>query len=75
VLGKCAQSISRDNTIHIIGCDSRTSSQWRAGADSSLINVAVGRCLTDPSNGRTKGEAVRLSPCTGDANQRFTLPP
>jgi hypothetical protein len=72
--GRCAQSIPGDNTVHIIGCDGRSSARWRAGANGSLTNTATSRCLTDPANGGSKGTAVRLNACTGDANQRWRLP-
>jgi hypothetical protein len=69
--GRCAQSITGDNTVHIIGCDGRSSARWRAGANGSLVNTGTGQCLTDPANGDSKGTAVRLNACTGDANQRW----
>ena len=72
--GKCAQSLAADTAIAITGCDGRASTKWRAGANSSLVSVNIGQCLTDPRNGGNNGEAVRLSACNGNANQRFTLP-
>jgi hypothetical protein len=72
--GGCAQSLAADTAIAITGCDGRASTKWRAGANSSLVSVNIGQCLTDPGNGGSNGEAVRLSACNGNANQRFTLP-
>jgi ricin-type beta-trefoil lectin protein len=74
VAGKCAQSLAADTAIAVTGCDGRASTKWRAGANSSLVSVNIGQCLTDPRNGGNNGEAVRLAACTGNANQHFTLP-
>ncbi|MFI7599996.1 ricin-type beta-trefoil lectin domain protein [Actinoplanes sp. NPDC049681] len=70
VSGRCAQ-VARDGDIRTIGCDDRESSQWRAGPHGSLVNPATGHCLTDPG---TPGATVRAEPCTGAAEQRWTLP-
>lgn len=73
VVGKCAQ-VTGDSTVHIIGCDSRAQSQWRAGAGNALVNVATGACLTDPDAGARSGAGVRVAACADTANQQWALP-
>jgi hypothetical protein len=73
VVGKCAQVVD-DRTVHIIGCDTRTSAQWRAAAGNALLNVATGDCLTDPAAGARNGAGVVVEACAATANQRWTLP-
>jgi hypothetical protein len=73
VVGKCAQ-VTADTTVHIIGCDGRSQSQWRAGAGDTLVNVATGQCLTDPEAGARSGAGVRVTPCAATADQRWSLP-
>ncbi|MCY1144572.1 ricin-type beta-trefoil lectin domain protein [Actinoplanes sp. Pm04-4] len=72
VQGKCALAVG-DNTVEIVGCDGRTPAQWRV-SNQRLINAATGTCLTDPSSGRNSGTGVTVTPCTGSANQRWSLP-
>jgi hypothetical protein len=72
VMGKCALVIG-DDTVHIVSCDGRTTAQWRA-SNSTLVNAANGKCLTDPSAGRTSGTPVIVSACGGSASQRWSLP-
>ncbi|MET0423194.1 MAG: ricin-type beta-trefoil lectin domain protein, partial [Actinoplanes sp.] len=72
VLGMCALVVG-DNTVHITGCDGRTPAQWRVSGQR-LINAANDGCLTDPSGGRTSGAGVTVTPCTGSAGQRWSLP-
>jgi Ricin-type beta-trefoil lectin domain len=62
-----------DGTVHITGCDGRTPAQWRVSGQR-LINAASDGCLTDPSGGRTSGTGVTVTPCTGSAGQRWSLP-
>lgn len=70
--GKCALIVG-DNTVHIVSCDGRTTAQWHA-SNSTLVNAANGRCLTDPSGGRGSGTPVVVSTCGGSASQRWSLP-
>jgi hypothetical protein len=72
VSGKCALLVG-DNTVHIVGCDGRTTAQWRASGQL-LMSAAGGGCLTDPSGGRASGTAVTVTPCGGSAGQRWSLP-
>jgi hypothetical protein len=72
VMGKCALTVG-DDTVHIVSCDARTTAQWQA-SNSTLVNAANGKCLTDPSGGRTSGTAVIVSACGGSASQRWSLP-
>lgn len=74
VVGMWCAAPVEDGTMHIAVCDRRPAAQWRAGPDRSLVAVASGGCLTDPSNGTRSGEWVRLASCTGAGNQRWRLP-
>lgn len=70
--GKCALIVG-DDSVHIVSCDGRTTAQWRA-SNSTLINAANGKCLTDPSGGGRSGTPVVVSTCGGSASQRWSLP-
>jgi hypothetical protein len=70
--GKCALIVG-DNTVHIVSCDGRTTAQWHA-SNSTLVNAANAKCLTDPSGGRLSGTPVIVSTCGGSASQRWSLP-
>ena len=72
VAGKCAL-VEGDNTVHIVGCDGRTTAQWSV-AGQRLINAANSRCLTDPSGGSRSGTGVTVTECDGSAKQRWSLP-
>jgi len=72
VQGMCALIVG-DNTVHITGCDTRTTAQWRVSGQQ-LINEANGRCLTDPAAGATPGTTVTVTACNGRANERWSLP-
>jgi ricin-type beta-trefoil lectin protein len=72
VSGKCALVVG-DGTVHIVGCDGRTTAQWRV-AGRALINASDARCLTDPSDGTRSGAGVTVTPCTGSAEQSWNLP-
>ena len=73
VVGRCAQ-VTADATVHIIGCDTRSAAQWRAGPDRTLVNLATSTCLTDPANGTRPATGVLVAACTGAPNQQWTLP-
>jgi hypothetical protein len=70
VFGMCAQAAA-DRTVHITYCDGRAATQWRAGGDESLVNVAADACLTGDTR---SGVVARVSGCTGASNQRWDLP-
>ena len=72
VMGKCALLVD-DGTVRITSCDDRRSAQWRYSGADQLINVANGRCLTDPSNGSRPGTGVIVANCTGYSHQRWQL--
>ena len=72
VTGKCALAVG-DDTVHIVGCDGRTTAQWRV-TGSTLINASNSKCLTDPASGNTPGTAVTLTRCTNAKNQLWSLP-
>lgn len=72
VAGMCALIVG-DDSVHIVTCDGRTTAQWRA-SNSTLINVADSKCLTDPSGGRQSGTGVVVTTCGGSASQRWSLP-
>jgi len=73
VVGKCAVAAG-DGTVRILGCDDRRSARWRAGEDRTLVNLAAGDCLTDPSTGTRVGAGVRVEDCSGAERQRWELP-
>lgn len=72
VMGKCALLVG-DDTVHLTGCDRRTTALWRVGDGRTLINAANDRCLTDPSSGARPRTTVVVVRCTGAANQSWTL--
>ena len=72
VQGKCALVVG-DGSVHIVGCDGRTTAQWRV-AGRTLVNAAAGRCLTDPADGTVSGAGVTVTPCTGANEQSWNLP-
>jgi hypothetical protein len=73
VVGKCA-NLAGDGSVHIVSCDGRTTAQWRAGPDRTLVNAANDKCLTDPSGGTRSGAAVRVTACSGAGNQEWSVP-
>ena len=70
VAGRCAQ-VTDDGEVRSVRCDDRDNAQWRAGPGGTLVNPATGHCLTDPG---TSGGTTRVSACTGEASQSWTLP-
>ncbi|MFI1990231.1 ricin-type beta-trefoil lectin domain protein [Actinoplanes sp. NPDC020271] len=72
VMGKCALLVG-DDTVHLTGCDGRTTAQWRVGTGRELISAANDRCLTDPSEGARPGTRVLVVKCTGRSNQAWSL--
>ncbi|WP_433293242.1 ricin-type beta-trefoil lectin domain protein [Actinoplanes sp. CA-030573] len=72
VMGMCAL-VAGDGTVHVTGCDGRTTAQWRADGQL-LVNVSDARCLTDPSSGAASGTGVTVATCSGRADQRWSLP-
>ena len=73
IVGKCAAATD-DGAVRLAGCDGRRAEQWRAGPEDSLVNLATGDCLTDPSTGTRSGAAVRIEDCSAAAGQRWELP-
>ncbi|WP_067500151.1 RICIN domain-containing protein [Actinoplanes sp. TFC3] len=69
VAGHCTQATG-DATVRSVGCDDRASAQWRRGPGGTLVNQAGGLCLTDPGS---SGATVRVSACTGAADQVWSL--
>jgi hypothetical protein len=72
VQGMCALIVG-DGTVHITGCDGRTTAQWKISGQQ-LINAADSRCLTDPAGGTKEGTGVSVTTCDGRANERWSLP-
>ncbi|GIM88432.1 ricin-type beta-trefoil lectin domain protein [Paractinoplanes toevensis] len=72
VQGMCALILG-DDTVHIVGCDGRTTARWRTSGQL-IINAANDKCLTDPASGATAGTAVTVTTCNGRANERWSLP-
>ncbi len=55
-------------------CSSDAAQRWRAGTGRTLVNVSSGLCL-DVYGARTAaGTPVIVWPCSGAANQQFTVP-
>ncbi|MEU8818442.1 RICIN domain-containing protein [Actinoplanes sp. NPDC048796] len=72
VAGKCALVVG-DGSIQIVGCDGRTTAQWRVSGQL-VVNASNNGCLTDPSGGRWSGARVQVVNCDGSAKQRWSLP-
>jgi ricin-type beta-trefoil lectin protein len=72
VQGMCALILG-DDTVHIVGCDGRTTARWRTSGQL-IINAANDKCLTDPASGTKPGTAVTVTACNGRANERWSLP-
>ncbi|WP_030439912.1 RICIN domain-containing protein [Actinoplanes subtropicus] len=70
VSGRCAQ-VTGDATVHIEGCGSTATQQWRAGPSHTLVNPSTNECLTDPG---TAGATAKTTRCTGATAQSWTLP-
>ncbi|WP_306205694.1 ricin-type beta-trefoil lectin domain protein [Actinoplanes sp. RD1] len=70
VAGHCAEATS-SGEVKSTTCGDAATSQWRAGAAGTLVNLATGGCLTD---GGGTGKTSRVEPCTGAANQGWALP-
>jgi len=70
VSGRCAQ-VTGDATVHIAGCGSAATQQWRAGPAHSLVNPSTNWCLTDPG---LAGATTKVTTCTGAGVQSWTLP-
>jgi hypothetical protein len=69
--GMCAAADG--SSVHLVGCGSDQTGQWRAGPNGTLVNLTGNRCLTDPDNGTKTGGRTQLAAC-GGAGQRWTLP-
>ena len=63
--------VTGDATVHIAGCGSAATQQWRAGPAHSLVNPSTNRCLTDPG---LAGATTKVTTCTGAGVQSWTLP-
>ncbi|TWG24824.1 ricin-type beta-trefoil lectin protein [Actinoplanes teichomyceticus] len=72
VMGKCALLVG-DSTVHLTGCDGRTTAKWRATGSGELVNAAGNGCLTDPSSGARPGTRVVVVACRSQPNQRWSL--
>jgi Ricin-type beta-trefoil lectin domain len=76
VLGKCmgvTKPAPSGQTV-IWDCDGDATQQWRQGPANSLVNMASGLCLEDPNANSQWGTQLDIAPCTGAADQAWTLP-
>jgi hypothetical protein len=71
VSSMCAASSG--TSVQMVSCGSGQTSQWRAGPNGTLVNLAGSLCLTDPDNGAKTGGRMQLAGC-GGAGQQWTLP-
>jgi hypothetical protein len=71
VNGMCATASGA--AVDASGCGSGPSAQWRAGPGGTLVNLAAGRCLTDPDDGARTGGRMQLAAC-GGAGQGWRIP-
>jgi Ricin-type beta-trefoil lectin domain/Putative Ig domain len=62
-------------TVLLETCSSPSthSQQWVTGPGGELINVASGRCLTDPANNTTQGTALVQEDCYGLLGQIWAV--
>ena len=75
VLGHCLAASG--NHVLLYPCDGSIADQWRAGTDSSLVDVRYGTCLTGPPGAVANGTRPALTACTNSASspkQHWTRP-
>jgi hypothetical protein len=76
VLGKCLEvtAPTAGGRTELWDCDGDATQIWRSGAGGSLVEVASGLCLDVPGASSQWGTQLDLAPCTGAAEQAWTLP-
>jgi GH25 family lysozyme M1 (1,4-beta-N-acetylmuramidase) len=74
--GRClaAQGTANRSKVVLAACTGAAGQQWREGTGASLVNLGSGRCLDDPGSSTANGVAVWIWACSGQVNQKWTLP-
>jgi Ricin-type beta-trefoil lectin domain/Glycosyl hydrolases family 16 len=77
VLGKCldvdAAGTANGTTVDLYTCNGTGAQDWVPQSNGSLVNPNSGKCLDDTGYGGS-GTQVQIWACTGNSNQRWTLP-
>ncbi len=72
VAGKCLEVTG--TLVDVDTCSTSTAEVWQAGANTSLVNPATGKCLDDPGSSTTLQTQVDIATCSGGANQVWASP-
>jgi hypothetical protein len=77
VLGKCldvnAAGTANGTTVDLYTCNGTGAQTWIPQSNGSLVNPNSGKCLDDTGFGGS-GTQAQIWACTGNANQKWTLP-
>ena len=77
VLGKCldvdAAGKTNGTTVDLYTCNGTGAQVWQPQSDGALLNPNSGKCLDDTGYGGS-GTAAQIWSCTGNSNQKWTLP-
>ena len=77
VLGKCLDVNGGDTTngtvVDLYDCNGTGAQTWVPQPNGALVNPQSGKCLTDTGSGGS-GTQATINDCTGQSNQRWTLP-
>jgi len=77
VLGMCldvdAAGTANGTLVDLYSCNGTGAQVWEPQADGALLNPNSGKCLDDTGYGGS-GTQAQIWSCSGNANQRWTLP-
>ncbi len=77
VLGKCldvdAAGTTDGTTVDLYTCNGTGAQVWQPQSDGALLNPESGKCLDDTGYGGS-GTQAQIWDCTGNSNQKWTLP-
>ena len=77
VLGKCLDvnggNTTNGTVVDLYDCNSTGAQTWSPQPNGALVNPQSGKCLTDTGSGGS-GTQATINDCTGETNQRWTLP-
>ena len=59
--------------VDLYACNSTGAQVWQPQSDGALLNPQSGACLDDTGYGGS-GTQVQIWSCTGNSNQKWTLP-
>jgi beta-glucosidase len=76
-LGKCLDVVgggtANGTLVDLYACNSTGAQVWQPQSDGALLNPQSGACLDDTGYGGS-GTQVQIWSCTGNSNQKWTLP-